>query len=696
MSDSKSHGHTDGILVNRLNFKVNEVEFNKKYTIIHAEYAAYDGRNNAVRLLSKFPTVKAVRYEYGGSSFYVLLKGSTEKDAIVETLNSIVLDEPVKEEKYCQVEPHMIFELLLIGLSHNDSDIEDDGENLAYSNLDGGVYTFEPEDVKEDRVVTFNIKARRAKDCVDLFGETQMQFPAQTFASVSKMIEKEEDRKHLIGLPRFQMVDNTYMKLSNGGEFGSSGREYVKHGYRGMKKASMDFLALSGVQDFDKSKMGRTRLTLRKMRREYADIGLEAEFVRTDMFDGNKFGKKNNGFDKLLKRLWGGRTIRIVDKVRSPTSESIVRGITLDMKKEFDVDVVPSNDVVKDDFNIVVVRKKIRDPNHLAYDDAMVQHISLDSFAPTYHRKDGKKLQELFAKIGSEKITNKRKSSLVVILSDLIVKDDVIHSKQSFFDWYKEHILDKEPVSVLDRKWTFYDRVRVENTDPDHRMDAKFSDRMGCLELDTDGSMTYRLIEESEARDDFQMQLIWSQFNKGQSNIKGVMSDGENTYAFLSTDVRMIPEIDMIRQKLRENEKGHAEDGSVSLTGDIRTRGSYETYLKACTDVRYAYVKNECYYFVGVRSDNIDTVLHWSAGLLRIKRLEGTEKVPVAVFDMMLAPFVRLNRFTIVPYPFKYLREYEKTHGLENYVPEEPSEEETGKDSENQWTLDMFGLQADE
>ena len=174
MSDSKVHGHTDGILVNRLNFKVNEVEFNKRYTIIHAEYAAYDVRNNAVRLLSKFPTVKAVRYEYGGSSFYVLLKGSSEKDAIVETLNSIVLDEPVKEEKYCQVEPHMIFELLLIGLSHNDSDIEDDGENLAYSNLDGGVYTFEPEDVKEDRVVTFNIKARRAKDCVDLFGETQV------------------------------------------------------------------------------------------------------------------------------------------------------------------------------------------------------------------------------------------------------------------------------------------------------------------------------------------------------------------------------------------------------------------------------------------------------------------------------------------------------------------------------------------
>ena len=688
----KEHKHTDGILVNRLNFKVNEVEFNKRYTILHAEYAAYEVRKNAVRLLSKFPTVKAIRYEYGGTSFYILLKGNSEKEAIIKTLNTIVLDEPVKEEKYSQVAPDMIFELLLIGLSYNDSDTEDDGENLAYSNLDGGVYTFEPEDVKEDRVVTFNIKARRAKDCVDLFGDTQMQFPAQTFASVSKMNEKEEDRKYLVGLPRFQMVNNTYMKLSNGGEFGSGGREYVKHGYRGMKKASMDFLALSGVQDFDKSKMGRTRLTLRKMRREYADIGLEVEFVRTDLFDGNKYNKKNSGFDKFLKKLWEGKTIHIIDKVKSPATESIIRGITLDMKKEFDVDIVPSEKVVEDDFNIVVVRKNIRDPDHLTYDDAMVQHISQKNFAPIYHRKDEKKLKELFEKIESEKITNQRKSSLVVILSDLIIKDDVIHTKQSFFDWYKERILDREPVNTLDRKWRFYDRVRIENTDPEHRMDAKYSDKMGCLELDTDGNMTYRLIEETEVKDDFQLQLIWNQFNKDQSNIKGVMSDGENTYAFLSTDVRMIPEIDMIRQKLRDNEKGHANDESVSLTGDIRTRGSYEMYLKACTDVRYAYVKSECYYFVGVRGDNIDTVLHWSAGLLRIKRLEGRENVPEVIFDMMLAPFVRLNRFTIVPYPFKYLREFEKTRGLENFVPEDPSEDETGKDRENQWTLDMFGL----
>lgn len=693
MSDAKEHRHTEGILVNRLDFKVNEVEFNKRYTILHAEYAAYEVRKNAVRLLSKFPTVKAIRYEYGGTSFYILLKGNSEKNEIISKLKSIVLDEPITEEKYNQVAPDMIFDLLLIGLSNNDSDTEDDGDNLPYSNLDGGVYTFEPGDVYEgDRVVTFNLKVRPAKDCIDLFGQTQMQFPAQTFASVAKMNETEADRKYLKGLPRFQMVDNRYMKLSNGCKFGSGGREYVKHGYREMKKASIDFLGLSSVDEFDKSKMGRTRLTLRKMRREYADIGLEVDFVRTNLFDGNKYTKKNPGFTKYLTELWQDKKINIIDKVKSPTSESIVAGVSMELKVLFNVDTVPAEDVVKGEYNLVIISRKIRDPNHKPYDDAMVQHLSVESFAKKYHRKDLARLKALYEEIQSGKIPGSRRNSLEMLLSDFIIKGDIINNTQTFFGWYKEHLMDVEPVSTLDRTWRFYDRVRIENTDPDHRMEAKYSDKMGCLEMDRNGDMSYRIIEEDEIKEDFGLQLIWNQFNKNQSNIKGVMSDGENTYAFLSTDVRMIPELDLLRQKLRDNEQNHAEDESVALTGGIKTKAEYELYLKACTDVRYVYDKSECYYFVGVRSEDIKFALHWSAGLLRIKRLEGRENAPKVVFDMMLAPFVRLNRFTILPYPFKYLREFEKTKGLENYVPDEPSEEETGRDRENQWTLDMFGL----
>ena len=157
-------------------------------------------------------------------------------------------------------------------------------------------------------------------------------------------------------------------------------------------------------------------------------------------------------------------------------------------------------------------------------------------------------------------------------------------------------------------------------------MEAAFSDRMGCLEMDPDGRISCRIIEEDEVMEDFGLQLIWNQFNRGQGNIRGVMSDGENTYAFMFTDVRMVPELDLIRGKLRDNKRRHAEDDKVSLTGEIRTRSESELYLKTCTDVLYGFDRGDCYYFVGVRSQDVKLELHWSAGLMRIRSLEGRKR----------------------------------------------------------------------
>ena len=175
--------------------------------------------------------------------------------------------------------------LLLIGLSYRG-----EGDGLPHSNLDGGAYTFESGDVhKGDRIITFNPKARPAKDCVGLFGEVQMFFLAQTFASVSRMGSTEEDRKRLKNLPRYRIANGRYLRVSDGHEFGSGEEEYVRHGYKGMRKASIDFLSIHGTDGFDNSKMGRTRMTLKRLRSEYADIGLEVDFVRTRMFDGNRY-----------------------------------------------------------------------------------------------------------------------------------------------------------------------------------------------------------------------------------------------------------------------------------------------------------------------------------------------------------------------------------------------------------------------
>ena len=700
MSKDADPKQTPGILVNRVDFKLNEVKFDRKYVILHAEYAQFEVRKRAVRILSDYGTVKSIRYEFGGTSFYILLEGRSEVEEIKKKLKSIVLDEPIDEPKYKDIPQDILLDLLLNGLTHHvvsaeDSDYEDDDvkpEPLSYSNLDGGLFTFEPEDVHdEDRIVTLSIKARPSKDCVDLFGKTQILYPAQSFAYVSKMNDNEADKKYLRTLPRYDIYDNRYLKLATGTEFNPSKKMVVKHGYRKMPPARIEFLMTGSPADLDKSKMGRVRRTLRNLRKEYDDIDLQIDFVRTYLFDDNKYSKRGKSFDEFLSDLWKGQTIYLVNKANVPSSVCIGEGLRILLRTKYDINLVDSPEVVPDSYNIVIVKKKIRDPEHKYYRDAMVQHISVQEYAGMFYRKEEGKQEELFEKFGKGEMVNRVKSALVVVLSDLIIKNDVIHNTQTYFPWFQKHILEAEPVGSLDRKWYFYDRVRIENKDPEHRMEATFSDTMACVEMDTDGSMNFSLIKKTDITDDFHMKLIWDQFNKNQSSIKGVLSDGENTYVFLPTDVAMLPETDLIRDRLMQN-KQELKDNveGASRSGKVRTRGRYELYLKACTDVRYGYVKSDCYYFVGVCSDSIEANLYWSSKLLRIKSIEGRERIPQGIFDMMLAPFVRLKRLTIIPYPFKYLREFEQTHGLENFVPEDPDEEDTGKDGPDQWTLDAF------
>ena len=95
MIEETGYRKIDGIIVNRLDFRLDEMGFDRRYAILHTEYATYETRRTAVRLLSGFKTVRAVRYEYGGRSFYVLLEGHSERDGIIDTLNRFVLDEPV-------------------------------------------------------------------------------------------------------------------------------------------------------------------------------------------------------------------------------------------------------------------------------------------------------------------------------------------------------------------------------------------------------------------------------------------------------------------------------------------------------------------------------------------------------------------------------------------------------------------------
>ena len=678
---------TKGILVNRLDYHLNEPKFDGKYTILHAEFRTYDQRKGAVDHLSSFGTIRAIRYGGDGTSFYIMLNGSTEKLKICEKMEREAHCDSISQEKCGRVKPDILLDLMMIGLN-SDPDIADEP---SFSNIEGSVYTFEPSGVKEDRIITFNPNIREAKDCRELFGDVSMRFPAKSFPFEEKLKIDKRDAALLPKLSRYE-VDGNRLRYSRNNS--TQVKRCVGHGYHGMKKASIPFIGLSDVKHLDESKMGRVRKTLRKMMRVYADVDLEIGFVRTDLFDGNHYYQaKDSRYDVFLEGMWSGKTIYLTDMVGSDSSKAIVRGFSTDLNNLFGIEVDVVDDIVRGGPNIVLIKNKRNDPDYKSYPDEVVQHISVENFAKYYYREKRNEQMELFEKIeNSSKVPSDRRNSLYVVLSDLIIKTDVLNSTRHVVDWYLNDRSVSDSAHPLDRKWCFYNRTRTVSNDPvTKKRKTVFNDVMSCMEVDTDGLTTYRLIGKDELYD-FHTMLIWDQFNEKQLDIHGVMSDGVNTYVFLETDVLMLPETDQIRDKLLENAKAHELDEKHTISGGIRNRGLFELYLKGCTDIRFYHHRYDCLYIVGVKGYNIKSSIHWATNVHRIAAVEGDERVPDSVFDMMFVPFVKRNQYTKLPFPFKFLHEFERIHSFEDiYLDEEDGTEEDAESVESiQSSLDAF------
>ena len=84
---------TDGILINRVNIKINKDKFAEKYVVLKAEFTDYTSRKSAVEVLAKYPFVCAIKYDFKPGVFYAMcLKNSSIPDA-TERMNSLTLDE---------------------------------------------------------------------------------------------------------------------------------------------------------------------------------------------------------------------------------------------------------------------------------------------------------------------------------------------------------------------------------------------------------------------------------------------------------------------------------------------------------------------------------------------------------------------------------------------------------------------------
>ncbi len=355
--DAGEKQETKGILVNRVNLEFDEDLFFDRFVILRTKYVDIKKRNEAARLLKPFKTVLAIRYEMGADSFFVLLDGKSERDAIIQKLNTVdvTMDVCRKIDSLNMVDDvTLIIDLLNIGSARINKD-EDAEDRMTYSNLQGSIYTYENGDITKDKVTAFKVSYHKADGSCRLFGDNRVDFNAQSFGNVKKVAE---DPKAAKTLDRYipYVASNSQLNMADSyGDLIGLGERYVARGYKGMDKAVIPFINIDKSEEFDASKMGRLRNSMRKFRKAYRDVGTGLEFERTYLFDGDSLGVKkpiDNSFFNELVRCYKGIRINIIDKVGNDRSRIISDTLSKVIGYRYGIEAEPSDEVRTDGFNI--------------------------------------------------------------------------------------------------------------------------------------------------------------------------------------------------------------------------------------------------------------------------------------------------------------------------------------------------------
>lgn len=101
----------------------------------------------------------------------------------------------------------------------------------------------------------------------------------------------------------------------------------------------------------------------------------------------------------------------------------------------------------------------------------------------------------------------------------------------------------------------------------------------------------------------------------------------------------------------------------------VRGNSVRPKYLAGVTDINLYNSNNDkiYYYNVGPRGPGMQRTVATASHIYKVKIIKGKEIIST-LLPLMAVTFVRYGNFTVLPFPFKYLREAKKLMGM-NYDP---------------------------
>lgn len=610
-----------------MEIKLNQFDINKSFFDYDKINALYDfflieNTGNSFKPDSEIlyePLIKknvlAIQYTTGSSFIILLKKDRFNKSIILELIDKFNKknDNNLSQRQlYAPFEkyPHSIIQLFFNSLAKSSS-------NENCSNIAGKLYYFSEMHSKQIYCVEFRINS-----------DYTFELKSKTFTEALGRSKQK----------RFILQANNILTPA---EENTKQKTYVEFQYKNTKH-SVSFAETRTLQAFEACKVGIFERLLQKFNIIYGEI-IQLH-IKTES-NWKKLDVKSSVSQKIfhiryLTELLKENKLNIVDKIGDSTSKYFCEQLELACKNLFntaDLQINLSTELEKDALNICVIHNKtyyeINTDEEDPYENSfkyVIQNVTIEDFS------QGKK-HEI------------SEAACLVLINELIVKKDLIQnhkititdwasygfSNTVIFCWHEKEIIDEKSNKGLNHYYFM-----------EIKPDGNFE--IGEKSKDLFNQEKFAKIEEI-----FELNNMKAErHNKYNEKYKGiVLNDKDEINIIQDTSFIMLPNSSVIYEDLKV--------GKIS-----RKKEDLIKYFSGSLDIYYKTSENNILYSSGQIGSGMNTSITRAAHVRKIIPYKEVPNFFQNYLETMNVTFIRNGQLTVIPFPFKYLREYVKISGM--------------------------------
>lgn len=623
------------VFLNKIDIEASSIDYaeiDKRYDFYLIENCGEKYKPNA-RIFDDVliaENVLAVQYTYG-PSFILMLKKDRMNDATIAQIIKNAQGEKYDLKKKKLSVPFEKYQHSLIQIMFNALAKSSNKESV--SNLGGKLYYF-------------SSKGKKQVYCVEIKLSTGfvLKLDGKTFTKTDKSY----------GKPEYVLQLNNTLRLRSKADSGNT--FYIQSQYKDTRHQTT-FLDFSENTRFESSKIGILSKLMEKFHRQYG------EFIQLKIKEENDWEKidvkaatsQKKYHLRKLKQSLKGKKINIVDVINDNASHNFCKQLKTAIeciftKKEYflkndnvlDFTVDFSDKEERDCLTLRIIHSKSyyestkeEDPYKL-FTDRPVQHVTFDDFPKNKKNKGHEAMENDLAE-----------SACIVLLNELLVRFDLIANDEksiSLIDWTSYGFKDDWKFCLCEEKEI--DRSKKTKENHYYSMLITPNGHFEVKEILQESGSEFSFCDEIFAMNNMNAEI----HNKSDEKYSGlIMNSNGEINIIQETPYFMLPSVKEVYSAVKSMEINKKKE-------------TLEKMFAGCLDIYYK--KNEeesCeYYSVGQIGSGMNSKIERSARIRKIIPHKKSELFFKDVLNTMNVSFVRQGQLTIMPFPFKYLREWIK------------------------------------